>query len=304
MAEDINKVMGRINRRIGQLIGKGERDVAKRYAKTLTEIREVLAKQYEKYESGGKLTLDEMLKYDRLNKMLNEVQHLLRFNYRDVYDQMDRVLRDAYMDGYYLTAWAVEREAMTKLSYSAVRPETLTAMINNPVAGLTLNDRLERQRANIIYSIQQQVTQGLQANETYSTMAKRLKRELEGDAVKAMRIVRTEGHRVQESAKHDAADHANDNGVIMMKEWHSMEDSRVRDKNANHRMLNGVKIPMDENFNDGLGIGPSPGQMGVAGSDINCRCFLTYSVEKIERPQHKELENMAFDSWKKERLKK
>ncbi|MEK4131999.1 phage minor head protein [Solibacillus sp. FSL W8-0474] len=304
--QDLTKHIERINRRVGKLVGKGERDVAKRYAKTLLEIRALLAAQFEKYEQGGQLTLPEMLKHDRMKKMMREVNFLLRANYKDVYKHMDNVLQDAYLDGYYLTAHAVETATQAKLNYSTVRPETLAAMLENPVAGLTLNQRLERQRANIIYSIQQQVTQGLQNNETYSTMARRLKTELENDAVKAMRIVRTEGHRVQESAKHDAMDHATKNGVVMVKTWNTMEDVRVRSgrKNlSNHKKLNNVTIPIDADFDDGLSQGKAPGQLGAAASDINCRCFLTYAVERIEKPQHSELENMAFDEWKKERLR-
>lgn len=304
---DFEKRMQTINRRIGQMVDKGEREVARDYARLLTEIRSMLANEFEKFEQGGKLTLDEMLKHDRLTKFMQEVNRTLRVNYRDVGRKMDAILADAYLDGYYLTAWAIEAESRTKLGYSAMRPETLSAMIANPVAGLTLNERLERNRGNIIYAIQQQVTQGLQKNESYGTMAKRLKNELEGDAVKAMRIVRTEGHRVQESAKHDAAEHANDNGVVMMKEWNTLEDSRVRKgkkTKADHKKLNNKRIPTDEDFDDGLGKGPQPGELGEAGSDINCRCFLTYSIEKIEKPQYKELEAITFDKWKKERLRK
>ena len=55
-----------INRRIGQLIKKAERAIARQYAKTLVEIRKLMAEQYEKYEQNGELTLEEMLKYDRL----------------------------------------------------------------------------------------------------------------------------------------------------------------------------------------------------------------------------------------------
>jgi hypothetical protein len=302
-----DEIMQTVNRRIGQLIGGGERDIARQYARALMEIRAILSTQFEKYEQGGQLSLQEMLKHDRLKKMMQEIDFLLKAHYRDVGKLMEQLLGGAYLDGYYLTAYAIENETKTKLAYSAVRPETLTSMLQNPVYGLTLNERLQRQRTNIIYQIQQQVTQGLQRNETYSSMAKRLKQELEGDAVKAMRIVRTEGHRVQESAKLDAANRANDNGVIMMKQWNTLEDERVRrgkGKNkADHRRLNNKKIPMDEDFDDGLGKGPGPGQLGAAGSDINCRCFLTYSVERLERKEHKQLENMTFDKWKKERLK-
>lgn len=302
---DFQKRLEQINRRIGQLIAKEEREIARKYAKVLLEIRNLLAKQYEQYEKGGQLTLQEMLKHDRIKKLMRRINHLLKVHYKDINKQMERVLGESYTEGYYLTAWAVETYALTKLSYASVRPESLTAMLNNPVAGLTLKERLERQRANIIYQIQQQITQGLLQNETYSKMARRLKQELEGDAVKAMRIVRTEGHRVQESAKHDAADHATKNGVVMMKQWNSLEDERVRGKKgkASHRKLNNQKLPMDGLFNDGLSAGPAPGLLPAAGSSINCRCFLTYTVEKIQKPQHPTLEKMAFDDWKKERLK-
>ena len=91
-----------------------------------------------------------------------------------------------------------------------------------------MNERLERNRKKIIHTIQTEITQGLVRNETYGMMAKRLKKTLEGDAVKAMRIVRTEAHRVQEKAKHDAAEHANNSGVVMVKKWNNRMDERSR----------------------------------------------------------------------------
>lgn len=296
-----------INRRIGQLIKKAERAIARQYAKTLVEIRALMAEQYEKYEQNGKLTLEEMLKYDRLNKMNKRINWLLAVNHKEVSKQMTKVLGEVYKEGYYLTAWGVETTTRTKLGYASVRPEALAAMLKNPIAGLTLNARLERNRATIVYQIQQQVTQGLQNNETYSKMAKRLKKELQDDVKKATTIVRTEGHRVQESAKHDAAEHANKNGVVMGKQWNTLEDERVRPSKgklgtANHRQLNNKIIEMDELFDDGLSKGPAPGLLPAAGSSINCRCFLTYTILRIEKPQHKELEKMAFKEWQKVRL--
>ncbi|EEL78640.1 Minor head structural component GP7 [Bacillus cereus AH1271] len=296
-----------INRRIGQLIKKAERAIARQYAKTLVEIRKLMAEQYEKYEQNGELTLEEMLKYDRLNKLNKRINWIMGVNHKEVSKQMTKVLGEVYKDGYYLTAWGVETTTRTKLGYASVRPESLTAMLQNPVAGLTLKARLEKNRADIIHKIQQEVTLGLQENETYAKMAQRLKDSLEGDVVKATKIVRTEGHRVQESGKHDAAEHATKNGVIMGKQWNTLEDERVRPSKgkkaiANHRKLNNKIIEMNELFDDGLSKGPAPGLLPAAGSSINCRCFLTYTVLRIERPQHKELENMAFKDWEKERL--
>jgi hypothetical protein len=310
---NLNKSAEQINRALSQRLKKSDREIAKRYANTLNEIRQALSKIYEKYEINGKLTYAEMARYDRLRRFLREINRLLSINYKSLKSVIYDVLGESYLDGYYLTAWAVETDTLSRLAYSTVASEVILAMIENPISGLTLSDRLEKNRANIIYTIQQEITQGLVKGETYGQMANRIKGALEGDTVKAMRIVRTEAHRASESGKLDSAIHAHKNGVIMIKEWNTMQDERVRPGRgigkkdakhaADHRMLDGKKIPVDENFKGKLGEGPAPGQMGAAGEDINCRCFLTYSVEKIQKPDAKELENMTFERWKKERLR-
>lgn len=305
MAGNLEKVFERINRAIGQKVAKGEREVARRYAKTLAEIRALTAEFYERYEQGGILTYEEMAKFDRLRKYQKEVTGMLGRLYKDLLRIITEILGGVYEEGYYLTAWAIETDVKAKLAYSSVTSETILAMVNNPISGLTLKQRLEKNRADIISRIQQEVTQGLVRGDTYSTMAKRLKGSLEGDATKATRIVRTEAHRAQESAKHDAAVHANKQGVIMLKEWNSLEDERVRHKlTANHRALNGKKVPVDELFKQGTGKGPGPGLMGSPEHDINCRCFLTYTVDRVDKPQHDFLQDMPFEQWSKERIKK
>lgn len=297
---NLNKSEEQINRLLDKLIKDADKEIAKQYANTLNEIRRELTKLYEKYEVDGKLTYAEMAKYDRLTKLIKEIDHLLKENYKTLRNVIYDVLGESYLDGYYLTAWAVETDTLSKLNYSAVPPETITAMIENPISGLTLSQRLEKNRIQIVYKIQEEITQGLVKGETYGTMTKRIKGALENDTTKSMRIVRTEAHRVVESAKHDSATHATKNGVIMMKEWNSSQDERVR---SSHKSLDGIKLPMDKNFISKYGSGPAPGQLGSAREDINCRCFLTYSIEKIEKPDAKELENMTFEKWKVERLK-
>lgn len=297
---NLNKSATQINRALGQLIKGADREIAKRYAVTLNEIRAMLASLYEKYEQGGVLTYEEMARYNRLDKFMNEVNGLLKLNHSDVRDTIYNVLGESYKDGFYLTAWAVETDTLAKLGYSAVKPEVITKMIENPISGLKLNDRLEKSRSEVVWKIQQEVTQGLVKGETYGTMSKRLKETFEGDAAKSMRVVRTEGHRVAEAAKHDSAEHATKNGVIMKKEWNSSQDERVR---SSHKHLDGTKLPIDEDFQGKHGSGPAPGQLGHPAEDIHCRCFSTYSVETIEKPDAKELEDMTFEEWKKERLR-
>lgn len=299
---NLDKINELIEKLVNKLVKMGEREIVKRYALLLSEIRQELAKLYEKYEIDGKLTYAEMAKYDRLRKFIEYIDYLLTVAYKDVKKNIYDVLAMLYEEGYYHTAWAIETDTLSRLSYSAVPAETIKAMIESPITGLTLSQRLEKNRAAIIYTIQQEVTQGLVQGETYKQMAKRIKGALENDTVKAMRIVRTEAHRAVESGKHDAAEHAHKNGVVMYKVWNTVEDGRVR---ASHKLLDGMKVPVDKEFKKGSIHGMVPGQLsGGAKENVNCRCFLTYSVERIEKPDAKELEGMAFETWKKERLKR
>ncbi|MED5050652.1 phage minor head protein [Anoxybacillus rupiensis] len=298
---NLDKINELIEQFANKLVKQSEWEIVKRYATLLTEIRLELAKLYEKYEIDGKLTYAEMAKYDRLRKFIEYIDHLLTVAYKDVKKTIYDVLAILYEEGYYYTAWAIETDTLSRLAYSAVPASTITAMIENPITGLTLSQRLEKNRAAIIYTIQQEITQGLVQGESYKKMATRLKTALEGDTVKAMRIVRTEAHRVVESSKHDAAEHAHKNGVIMVKEWNSMQDQRVRDR---HEKLDGVKIPVDEEFKIGSDRAKAPGLFSLPQNSINCRCYLSFSVERIEKVDAKELEGMAFETWKKERLKR
>lgn len=301
----LNKTAQMIEKALNKRLLGAEKAIGKKYAVMLNEIRQQLAGIYERFEVGGQLTYAEMAKYSRLQSFYKWIDTLLGTHYKSLTDVIYDVLGESYLYGYYMTAWAVEVETLSRLAYSTVAAPVIKAMIENPIAGLTLPSRLAKQRSAVVWSIQQEITQGLVEGETYSTMAKRVKKSLEIDAAKSMRIVRTEAHRASETGKLNSAEHANKNGVIMVKEWNSSQDERVRQTTkADHTKLDGKKIPVDQSFKQGDGEGKGPGQMNSKYHDINCRCFLSYSVEQIEKVDAKELEGMVFDTWKEQRLKK
>lgn len=176
----------------------------------------------------------------------------------------------------------------------------LKRAVENQISKLTLNDCLEKHWKKIIYDIKQDISVGLLNGERYSTMAKRVKNSAEGDYEKAIRITRTETHRVREAGNLDAAtlvQEAVDKEnvpVKMMKIWKTMWDERIRpakskgkNRKYDHRKMEGISVPIDEEFTLPSGAKTmAPGQSGVAGEDINCRCYLSYKVEGREKKQN------------------
>lgn len=85
----------------------------------------------------------------------------------------------------------------------------------------------------------------------------------------SMRIVRTEGHRIQTTAQMDAMTDAKDNGCDVVKQWDAALDDRTRES---HQMVDGEIREMDEPFSNGLMYPGDP--KGSAEEVIHCRCAL------------------------------
>lgn len=285
-------------RRIEEHREKGaEAEIRKTYQKLLQDLRHYMADEYSRYAEDDKLTYDILQRNGYYARFLEEVEQ--RIN--DISPEVRRMIRSTVEQTYEHTyngmIYCVQKAA-TGVDLGVLKgctQEVIKRAVENPISKLTLNDRLEKHRKEIVYDIKQDISVGLMNGDRYSTMANRIKKSVEGDYKKAIRIARTETHRVREAGNHDAAVSVNDAlknstaGVQMMKTWRTMKDERVRTAKAkgksrkyDHRKMEGVLIPIDEEFTLPSGAKTmAPGQSGVAGEDINCRCYLSYGLQKL-----------------------
>lgn len=276
-----------------------ERQIMKQYARQLRSMRSKLADIFDKYFQQGTLDFSEIQKYGRLSKLEQSLLKEIKELYEDDGKLIRDTLREVYEQSYYRTAWAIETETRARLGYSAVDLNTVQLGIQNPFTGLTLNDRLERNRMNVIYRLKEELTRGFVDGDTYPQISRRIKDILEGDASKAIRIVRTESTRIYNAGQFDSILHAQGQGLQMTKTWISSRDDRTRES---HEMLDGVTIPVDEPFVIDGDEGMFPGDFSEARNVINCRCTVEYNVVAINKPTHDELGDMSFDDWMNDRL--
>lgn len=284
-----------------KLTEQKEKDNVKRYSKLLREVNEELAKSYEKYEKGGKLTYTEMAKHNRLEKLIKEISSLVEEKDKELKEDIQQHLKEQYEESYYQTAYIVETSSETRLAYTTLKDEVIDAAINNRFSGLTLNERLERRRVELIYKMQETITRGLVDGDTYRTIAEKVKKDLEGDLSKANRIVRTESRRIREEGGFNSALHAKSKGIVMKKTWRCMSDERSR---KDHINMDGKTVDIDEYFTLNRRKGMHPLDRNFLAKDvINCRCYLSKKIDRIERPQHEGLADLTYVEWQKERLK-
>ena len=88
---------------------------------------------------------------------------------------------------------------------------------------------------------------------------------------RALRIVRTEGHRIQQQATFDAQKGAKERGADIVKQWDSTMDKKTR---PNHVKLDGQIREIDEPFEVNGKQAMYPAGFGVPHEDINCRCVM------------------------------
>lgn len=294
---DLDRLLVQI-RRIEEHREKGaEVEIRKTYQALLQDLRHYLSDEYTRYAEDDQLTYEILQRHGAYARFLEEMEQKIN----DISPEIRRSIRSTVEQTYEYTyngmVESVKKVVMNPAiaaGLKACTPDVIRRAVENPVSKLTLNDRLEKHRKEIVYDIKQNITVGLMNGDRYTTMANRIKQSVDGDYKKAIRIARTETHRLREAGNHDAAVSVNGalkdstTGLQMVKTWRTMKDERVRPAKAkgrnrqyNHRKMDGVTVPVDEEFVLPSGAKTkAPGQSGVAGEDINCRCYLSYGLQK------------------------
>lgn len=274
-----------LDRQIDRLLKDKERTIGREYAAMLRKLRRKLSDFFSEYaDADDRLTLQAMQKYNRLEKFSKEIRKLTRESYTPIAREIRSGIRSSLTTSFDRTKEAVGAAADRTIR-GTLKDETIQEIMQTPHSGLKLNERLERRRADVVTRIQETLTQGMRDGERYRNMSNRLKEEIEGDAPKAERIIRTEAHRVQEEGKRKSLEHASKQGVRMVKWWKNSSDERVRDKHEHmgEKYSQDNAIPFEDDFINDIsgGRGPAPGQLGTPEDDINCRCVAIYEVQEV-----------------------
>lgn len=279
----------------------------KAYSTSLKETRSKIALAYEKYSNDGILDYAAMQKYNRLALLEKSITDELVKLYATLGKTYLSTLQDIYLFNYFYTGWIFENDLQTNIAYAMLPDESIKKAILSPLSGLTLNQRIGKNREIVITKIKEQLTQGLIQGESIQKMGARIKSVYETDTNNALRIAQTETTRIRNAGKNESYKKAASKGVRFTKVWMSTLDSKTRD---NHKKLDGMKANKDGYFVIGRYKAEHPGGFGVAEMDINCRCTTRAQLEGIEPSKRKDNESKMiidyknYDDWYKERVSK
>ena len=211
------------------------------------------AKVYQKkYQAALKKQVDDIY-----NKMLDE-------EFKTVAEYIDSCYENGFIGAMYdlngqgiPLAFPIDQEAM-------VQAVQLDSKISK-----RLYTRLGEDIDLLKKKITAQVSRGISSGMSWQQVALQLAGYTKIGYNNAIRISRTEGHRVQCQSAMDACYKAQEMGADVVKQWDAALDRRTR---GSHAIVDGEVRELDEKFSNGLLFPGDPN--GRAAEVINCRCAL------------------------------
>lgn len=203
-------------------------------------------------------------------QLKTQVQAILETLQSNEFDTISQYLTRSYENGFMGTMYDLHGQGIPMIFpidqaqvADAIRHQTKLSSTLYTALGLDINDLSKK--------IAGEISRGMSSGQGYDEMARNISAWARIPQNNAMRIARTEAHRIQCRAAMDAQYKAKDKGADVVKQWDAALDGETR---PNHRKLDGQIRELDEPFEVAGMKAMYPGDFGDPGEDCNCRCAI------------------------------
>lgn len=197
-----------------------------------------------------------------------QVNSILDKMHRKEFKTVNKYLNDCYDKAFTGNMYVLHGEGIP-LIVPIDQEKVVRAVQVNSKISKGLYSRLGEDVDLLKRKITAQISRGVATGMSYSQMAQQLAGYTKIGYNNAVRITRTEGHRIQQESTMDACYAARERGADVVKQWDATMDANTRES---HQMVDGEIRALDEKFSNGLMYPGDPS--GNAAEVINCRCIL------------------------------
>lgn len=237
-----------------------------------------------KYQEAMKKQIDGIL--DKLNK--------------GSYQTINEYLQDAYHNGYIGNMYSLQKQGIP-ITVPIDQKKVLTALQTDSKlsskyhSGDILKGRIAEDVKKLKVTIRAELSRGIANGETWQQVAYKIALGMNNPMSKAlnmaMRIARTEGHRVNQQGFLDAGTEAKKKGADIVKQWDATLDSVTRPW---HQEADGQIREWDDFFEVGGEKMKAPSIGGSARNVCNCRCQLLQRAKwALDESELKNLQDRA-----------
>ena len=199
-----------------------------------------------------------------------QVQAILEQLQSKNFDTVSAYLTKSYEDGFIGTMYDLQGQGIP-LVFPIDQEQVVAAIQHETKLSESLYSSLGKDTKVLSKQIAGEISRGISNAAMYSEMARNIAGYAGISKNKAMRIARTEAHRIQCKATADAQWKAKEKGADVAKQWDASLDGKTWDT---HRLLDGQIRELDEPFEVMGMTAMEPGGFGDPSEDCNCRCAL------------------------------
>lgn len=204
-------------------------------------------------------------------------------------------LQESYVNGYTGVFYDIGKTSGIPLVIPIRQDQVVKAVQTDSKISSNLYSKLGEDVGYLKKSIRAELSRGISNGSSWNETAVHIARGMNSPFRKAynnaIRIARTEGHRIQNEAALDGQHGAKKKGADIVKQWDSTLDGRTRPE---HRECDGQIREIDEPFDVGGEKMQAPGVGGSAKNVCNCRCCLLQRAKwALDEDELEELKERA-----------
>lgn len=197
-----------------------------------------------------------------------QVEGILDQLHTQNFDTISQYLSNCYEEGFLGTMYDLQGQGIP-LMIPIDQEQVVDAVMHDTKLSESLYSSLGKDVATLKKNVASEISRGISQGAMYGEIAKNVSRYAGVSQNSAMRIARTEGHRIQCTASMNACEKAKSKGADIVKQWDATLDGKTRDS---HRQVDGEIKELEEKFSNGMMFPSDPN--GGASEVVNCRCAL------------------------------
>ena len=235
------------------------------YNKAIRDINQKI-----KILQADELTQSKIYQIEYQKALKMQIKAILDNLNANQYTDIQEYLKKCYEEGFLGTMYDLQGQGIP-LVFPIDQNQVVKALTNDTKLSKSLYELLGFHVKTLQKQINAEISRGIANGYSYSDITRNVLKKADMGVRRALRIVRTEGHRIQQQATFDAQKGAKERGADIVKQWDSTMDKKTR---PNHVKLDGQIREIDEPFEVNGKQAMYPAGFGVPHEDINCRCVM------------------------------
>lgn len=267
---------------------KAAEDIAKKIEISNGKISVLLEKWDDLTDEEKSIYQSQIYQRDFQKSLQKQIDGFLTDLNSKQYKSIDDYMNKSYETGYIGSLYDLHGQGIP-LIMPIDQKQVVKAVYTDSKISKKLYEKLGEDVAFLKKRIANNLSRGIATADSYSHIARNIAADSNVGFNRAMRIARTEGHRIQAQSAFDAQHKAKEKGADVVKQWDAALDKRTRES---HARVDGEIRELDEKFSNGL---MYPGDSkGGAAEVVNCRCALLQRAKwALDEDELEELKKRA-----------